>query len=72
MRNFHKQEEMRFNLSNIHQTSQANLAKLQDDYLKLTEINRLLGNAIEVLILFKLFSIKLPIRIYINMVKIYF
>ena len=50
MRNFHKQEEMRFNLSNIHQTSQANLAKLQDDYLKLTEINRLLGNAIEVII----------------------
>lgn len=43
-----KQEKIRKSLDDIHLTQPGQLAKLQDDYLKISEINRLLGDAIEV------------------------
>ena len=43
-----KQEQIRKSLDDIHLTQPGQLAKLQDDYLKISEINRLLGDAIEV------------------------
>jgi len=42
-----KQEKIRKSLDDIHLTQPGQLAKLQDDYLKISEINRLLGDAIE-------------------------
>ena len=47
--NIIRQKKIENQLTDIHNAPNGQLAKLQDDFLKLSEINRLLAGAIEVI-----------------------
>ena len=47
--NIIRQKKIEHQLTDIHNAPNGQLAKLQDDFLKLSEINRLLAGAIEVI-----------------------
>ena len=47
-----KQAKIQHQLSDINNAPNAQLAKIQDDFLKFSEINRLLASAVEVIFAF--------------------
>ena len=67
-----KQAKIQHQLSDINNAPNAQLAKVQDDFLKFSEINRLLASAVEVSFRFlKLFSnCKLKIMNNMNLVPV--
>ena len=48
MRSFARQETLLVKLQDIHETRKSMNARVQDDFLKLMEVNRLLSDALEV------------------------